>query len=620
VPAASGLVGPAIDVSGIGPQKTLVVDGPSGTTGEIQVEGSTDGVNFCPITKFAADNPAEQNIVMVLQSMRCKRLSGSGSTELAVGGQAVTSNQFSTLDVALLDTSTMGTEKTIIITGDYPVAPIVVEGSNDDTNFDVVAQFDTFGSQIAVISGDYKSMRLRSASPVPVTMGSGFLFEAGGGGGDTTRLLEEVTNQSGGPMGEGDLVRLIGDYAIAPADGTTTADAGRTVGVLIDNLDDGQTGRIVIAGEVSVFLVAGLDPVAAGDPVWLSTSEIARGTNQQPGNNNIPIGVIKDASLYASEGRVTIDLTIEKLANYMAIGQRIVIGDGAQASLNSVALGNGADANNDGAVAIGQNAGNSDSGTPIVAIGVDATATGGFGVAIGHGTLAESAEGIAIGNGAQALTNSGGQDGSIAIGGGAVADGFTERCIAIGRGAQALSGGSIAIAGTVFGVDAQHAVAISGTVNDDSDNSIAINGTVTGDNSLALLGTAESSDALAIGRSALAAAFDTIAIGRTARANTTHDEAISIGRGAISSASHQCTIGGDGGVETGSGITHFRVQGGSPGAGINPIEATSVGLAPGETGLTIAARIAAAAIANKLVFDEEVASLPAGARVLYILP
>lgn len=126
--------------------------------------------------------------------------------------------------------------------------------------------------------------------------------------------------------------------------------------------------------------------------------------------------------------------------------QAVAIGEQAQADVNSIAIGNLADAtqgSSDGMIIIGDNAGtNQFTGTDGIAIGVGAIAsTGGNQVALGKNTNAQST-GIAIGLGA-----SGSGTGGIAIGRNASADSSTATLtgIAIGDGATINSFGGIAM-------------------------------------------------------------------------------------------------------------------------------------------------------------------------------
>jgi hypothetical protein len=190
VPAGVG-PGAAVDVSIMGAEKSVVVEGPD-ATGIIAIEGSQDGgTSFAAVaTVDLLTNPGVPPLHKILTHMRVNRISGTGAIAVNVGGEN-SANIFGIFNVpaytgvgTALDTSSMGADKTVVVAGRYP-AGLTVEGSNDlGVTYDPVAQFDSGNSETANLVGSYQRMRVRTtgSGPVPVvTVGGGPLGGAGTG-------------------------------------------------------------------------------------------------------------------------------------------------------------------------------------------------------------------------------------------------------------------------------------------------------------------------------------------------------------------------------------------------------------------------------------------------------
>ena len=183
--------GPAADVSALVFGMALIVTAPPDSDGEIVVEGSEDGTNFAPVMSvFPLQNPASITIEAVAHYLRVHRLSGSGAAAAAVGSAtAGIANAFVTLGYTEVDTSALGPLKTIVCSGtyDYRGRGVVVEGTTDGTNYDVVAQFDTGDSDFVSVQGAWSGMRLRTGYAAPsggVAVGAGYPAGASTGGGE----------------------------------------------------------------------------------------------------------------------------------------------------------------------------------------------------------------------------------------------------------------------------------------------------------------------------------------------------------------------------------------------------------------------------------------------------
>lgn len=119
---------------------------------------------------------------------------------------------------------------------------------------------------------------------------------------------ELLVNASGGPLVVGDVVRINGDGTVTKAQANIPGNAQGTIGVVKGGGAAGATVEIV-TGQARVRLEAALVPVAGGD-LFLSAATAGLGTTVPPANVVI-LGVIKDASGYATDGTVLADVRID---------------------------------------------------------------------------------------------------------------------------------------------------------------------------------------------------------------------------------------------------------------------------------------------------------------------
>lgn len=187
VPNGPG-TGAASDISGLSPDISLVVGGVLNATGEVVIEISGDGSNFAPATIiFPINNPPAKFIKLVAQFARVRRVSGQGGAFVSLGAATTSMNIFGSLSFTPFDSSEMGPFKTLIIAGAYP-RTIVIEGSNNGTNYDAVASFNTGGSDVLTLQGTWMSMRVRPGTD----LGSVSIFIGGGVSSSTGLLRTEL--------------------------------------------------------------------------------------------------------------------------------------------------------------------------------------------------------------------------------------------------------------------------------------------------------------------------------------------------------------------------------------------------------------------------------------------
>jgi hypothetical protein len=205
VPTTPG-VGAAIDVSGIGPEKSIVLSGPggalpaeSGAEGTVVLEVSQDGSHFAPykLIDLVAD-PRIPSFVVVCSHVRVRRTIGfGGNVTLALGGESTSSNLFGTILVpgsgvgVPLDTSALGVRKTVVVSGQY-VGNLIIEGSVDGgTKFDPIITCSTQNSASYVIQGIWQYMRVTRVGGVggsPIATVGG--HPIGGAGGVNSCILK----------------------------------------------------------------------------------------------------------------------------------------------------------------------------------------------------------------------------------------------------------------------------------------------------------------------------------------------------------------------------------------------------------------------------------------------
>lgn len=156
--------GAASDTSAIGSEKTFTFSGPSGPANKALVlEGSNDGgATFSPVLQITQyNNQGTVTFHGTFQQMRLNLVAGSPPTSASVGGENQTTS-FLTLDSTGVDSSALGSDATFTVAGQWQ-GTVVVEGSNDGTNYDPspVVFFNTGFSDVKNFAGTYKKLRAR---------------------------------------------------------------------------------------------------------------------------------------------------------------------------------------------------------------------------------------------------------------------------------------------------------------------------------------------------------------------------------------------------------------------------------------------------------------------------
>jgi hypothetical protein len=175
VPATPG-VGASVDVSTVGPEKSLILEGPGGLSvptgayGFLSLEVSEDGTTFSPFQSLSLlADPGVPSFTVICSHMRIRRMPGFASTGVTatVAGESSTSNSFATLVVPVtgdgpgLNTSTIGGQKTVSVVGNYD-GNLVIEGSvNGGVTYDPVITCNTGSSDTFVLKGIWQYMRVR---------------------------------------------------------------------------------------------------------------------------------------------------------------------------------------------------------------------------------------------------------------------------------------------------------------------------------------------------------------------------------------------------------------------------------------------------------------------------
>lgn len=166
VPPTSNANGSGVDVSTMGPAKTIIIGGT--LVGIVTVEASLDGgTTYKPVAVF--NGTGRKKVRVVCNYMRCS-VAGytSGTATCDVGGAPAT-NQLSALTVpagngagASLDVSGYGTDWTVMVAGAFD-GTIVVEVSQDDTDYDQVFPTFTTGGGLKSAQVEAKYVRIKRA-------------------------------------------------------------------------------------------------------------------------------------------------------------------------------------------------------------------------------------------------------------------------------------------------------------------------------------------------------------------------------------------------------------------------------------------------------------------------
>lgn len=164
IPVVPG-VGPLVDISGMGAEKTIVVSGP--LSGAVTLEISTDGGStWCPLTTFTSTG--KRVITFAAFAIRANSSSGIGSVNIGA-------NDDGTLFVnipapplngvgAAVDISALGNLTTVVVQGGFGGGVIGIQISEDGVNFAEFVTFPNPGCITKSMVGDFVRAVSRGAT------------------------------------------------------------------------------------------------------------------------------------------------------------------------------------------------------------------------------------------------------------------------------------------------------------------------------------------------------------------------------------------------------------------------------------------------------------------------
>jgi len=219
VPAAPGIGAPVL-VTGISPDKTVVLEGPggiapslSGANGILVLEASEDAVHYAPfLTLDLLQDPRVPPFTVVAAWMRVRRASGfGGNVILGLGGESTTSNLYAAIVVPPNDTgpatnvSALGVRKTVVVSGQYD-GVLVIEGAVDaGATYDPLLTCDSHNSGVYVFNGAWQFMRVRRVGSLvgspSIAVGGHPIGGSGAAGVNSCILFFSGTHSIPGPNG-----------------------------------------------------------------------------------------------------------------------------------------------------------------------------------------------------------------------------------------------------------------------------------------------------------------------------------------------------------------------------------------------------------------------------------
>ncbi|HLU38117.1 MAG TPA: hypothetical protein VK081_01955, partial [Planctomycetota bacterium] len=197
MPVANG-PGAAVDVSGMGRDKTVVVRGDfPGATITIEISQDAGGLTgYAPVTTF--QNGDQRRLLEVAARYMRVNVEGRKSsvtfTANADVGASDIGAQFAALPMpagngagAAVDVSALGAYCTFITAGSFLGATITVEASEDGVSYAPVVTFANYGGQqSAVVTANFMRVAVsgrKAIIPFTATAAVGAINDAGGGGG-----------------------------------------------------------------------------------------------------------------------------------------------------------------------------------------------------------------------------------------------------------------------------------------------------------------------------------------------------------------------------------------------------------------------------------------------------
>lgn len=307
VNAANGFKPPAgasVDISDLGPNRTITVDDDGDFTGLLQVEASTNNANFTPIARFDSTSQRKLSIPFAAKWVRVQRMNVNGGSTpvINIGAEESGAFVFGTLPVpagdgvgAAVDVSAGGDLISIFTDGTFDRA-VFIEGSQDaGATFSRIEDFGKFESSRwhTLQLSSYDRLRVRSiqtrGNDSPVVM-FGSMQTAGAGSpsaflqkrnyfanqltlptvgwpitnpapADPDAATSSIVRREFDPQGDPTFPQIIGFYERVPAGATVWRPQ------IVWRTDQAQTGGKVIGWQFH-YLTIPEDPTAV--PAWAS--------------------------------------------------------------------------------------------------------------------------------------------------------------------------------------------------------------------------------------------------------------------------------------------------------------------------------------------------------------
>ena len=291
VPPAGNGVGAAVDVSALGPLKTITVQGVF--TGVVTVEYSEDGgVTFAQLASFAAGG--KQTITLAARFMRVRRggvglIPGTPNIDVASDD---TGQLFANLPVpagngtgASVDVSALGTLNTVVVGGTF-TGNVVVEISEDNVVWTQCLFYAQGGGQTKKFVAQFMRVRRQNVGAVPgtPTVDVGAANDPASSLGDNT--LDQAYDQ-GGPGAGRTIIADAGAVVVQ----TTAADDNNVVEI-IKNPAGAQSGDGLNVTMGAAATGAGLEIAHSGSglAINVASGNVDFAGTLQVGTGSLPAG------------------------------------------------------------------------------------------------------------------------------------------------------------------------------------------------------------------------------------------------------------------------------------------------------------------------------------------
>ena len=437
IPVPSSGFGPAVDVSSLVGEKTVVLSGRF--RGAYVLYGSHDGARFAPLLIFNAGGieSVRQTFNVALSYVRLKSLAtGAGGVSASISGLSVPGdNSFTSIGVGgVVDLGTDSYQVDLNFMGFGQVnGRVIVEGSLDGSGFNPIGEFAFQGATNSLLGGgsgiEFSPVvcpdRIRYVRlDVQGAISGAFVVTVGG-----------AVSEGGG--GAGTLAATY-DAGSSPADQTMT-------------IADTKGGMVVFDASEGGFSGSDVVQVVVPDGVGVAFKmDGGMRLGFDPGSGNILIN--------CSDGSPLVDATLREnvvigdgafQTDSTSTGFSVIIGSGAMSGGNGVAVGAGSECDQIENVAVGSYALCLTRNNPLlsdrgnVSVGCVAQQVGGTSVTIGFYALSWGDDMVCIGNSAQVGTSLVDNQGGTAVG--TLAQVQAYRGIALGYGANVAGEGGVAL-------------------------------------------------------------------------------------------------------------------------------------------------------------------------------